>query len=133
MCNLKQRIILKIDSIQINMKEKYKNILVTTSLFFLLGCATTSSLNIDQQVQIITFKQKEDFNCIEVAPINAFGKKSMTAGADRRNAITEFKNKIVEKGGNAGLILNQLNSKAGFKISGYALDCENLEWKSLKI
>ena len=51
----------------------------------------------------------------------------MTAGADRRNAITEFKNKIVEKGGNAGLILNQLNSKAGFKISGYALDCENLE------
>ena len=57
----------------------------------------------------------------------AFGKKSMTAGADRRNAITEFKNKIVEKEGNAGVISNQLNSKAGFEISGYALDCENLE------
>ena len=110
-----------------NIKEKYKNILVTTPLFFLLGCATTLSLNIDQQVQIITLKQKENFNCIEVAPINAFGKKSMTAGADRRNAITEFKNKIVEKGGNAGVISNQLNSKAGFEISGYALDCENLE------
>ncbi len=110
-----------------NIKEKYKNILVTTSLFFLLGCTTTLSLNIDQQVQIITLKQTEDYNCKEVAPINAFGKKSMTAGADRRNAITEFKNKIVEKGGNAGLISNQLNSKAGFEISGYALDCENLE------
>ena len=48
-------------------------------------------------------------------------------GADRRNAITEFKNKIVEKGGNAGVISNQLNSKAGFEISGYALDCENIE------
>ena len=109
-----------------NIKEKYKNILVTTSLFFLLGCTTTLSLNIDQQVQIITLKQTEDYNCKEVAPINAFGKKSMTAGADRRNAITEFKNKIVERGGNAGLISNQLNSKAGFEISGYALDCENL-------
>ncbi len=110
-----------------NIKKKYKNILVTTSLFFLLGCTTTLSLNIDQQVQIITLKQTEDYNCKEVAPINAFGKKSMTAGADRRNAITEFKNKIDEKGGNAGLISNQLNSKAGFEISGYALDCENLE------
>ena len=110
-----------------NIKEKYKNILVTTSLFFLLGCTTTLSLNIDQQVQIITLKQTEDYNCKEVAPINAFGKKSMTAGADRRNAVTEFKNKIVEKGGNAGVISNQLNSKAGFEISGYALDCENLE------
>ena len=110
-----------------NIKEKYKNILVTTFLFFLLGCTTTLSLNNDQQVQIITLKQKENFNCIEVTPINAFGKKSMTAGADRRNAITEFKNKIVEKGGNAGVISNQLNSKAGFEISGYALDCENLE------
>ena len=109
------------------MKEKYKNILVTTSLFFLLGCATTSSLNIDQQVQIITLKQKEDFNCIEVAPINAFGKKSMTAGADRRNAMTEFKNNIGKRGGNAGVISNQLNSKVGFEISGYALDCENIE------
>ena len=110
-----------------NIKKKYKNILVTTSLFFLHGCTTTLSLNIDQQVQIITLKQTEDYNCKEVAPINAFGKKSMTAGADRRNAITEFKNKIDEKGGNAGLISNQLNSKAGFEISGYALDCENLE------
>ena len=110
-----------------NIKKKYKNILVTTSLFFLLGCTTTLSLNIDQQVQIITLKQTEDYNCKEVAPINAFGKKSMTAGADRRNAITEFKNKIDEKGGNAGLISNQLNSKTGFEISGYALDCENLE------
>ena len=110
-----------------NMKEKYKNILVTTSLFFLLGCSTTLSLNIDQQAQIITHKQTEDFNCKEVASINAFGKKSMTAGADRRNAITEFKNKIVEKGGNAGVISNQLNSKAGFEISGYALYCENIE------
>ena len=110
-----------------NIKEKYKNILVTTSLFFLLGCTTTLSLNIDQQVQIITLKQTEDYNCKEVAPINAFGKKSMTAGADRRNAVTEFKNKIVEKGGNAGVISNQLNSKAGFEISGYALDCEKIE------
>ena len=110
-----------------NIKEKYKNILVTTPLFFLLGCTTTLSPNIDQQVQIITLKQKENFNCIEVTPINAFGKKSMTADADRRNALTEFKNKIVEKGGNAGVILNQLNSKAGFKISGYALDCVKIE------
>ena len=110
-----------------NIKEKYKNILVTTSLFFLLDCTTTLSLNIDQQVQIITLKQTEDYNCKEVAPINAFGKKSMTAGADRRNAVTEFKNKIVEKGGNAGVISNQLNSKAGFEKSGYALDCENIE------
>ena len=126
------RVVLKTNSIR-NIKEKYKNILVTTSLFFLLGCTTTLSLNIDQQVQIITLKQTEDYNCKEVAPINAFGKKSMTAGADRRNAMTEFKNNIVKRGGNAGVISNQLNSKAGFKISGYALDCENLEWKSLKI
>ena len=109
------------------MKEKYKNILVIMPLFFLFGCTTTPSLNIDQQVQIITLKQTEDYNCKEVAPINAFGKKSMTAGADRRNAITEFKNKIVERGGNAGVISNQLNSKAGFEISGYALDCEKIE------
>ena len=109
------------------MKEKYKNILVTMPLSFLFGCTTTLSLNIDQQVQIITLKQTEDFNCREVAPIKAFGKKSMTAGADRRNAIAEFKNKIVEKGGNAGVISYQLNSKAGFEISGYALSCENLE------
>ena len=109
------------------MTEKHKNILVTMSLFFLLGCSTTSSLYTDQQVQIITTKQTDDFNCNEVAQINAFGKKSMTAGADRRNAITEFKNKIVEKGGNAGVISNQLNSKAGFEISGYALYCENIE------
>ena len=127
MFNLKQKIILKTDTIRINMTEKHKNILVTMSLFFLLGCSTTSSLYTDQQVQIITTKQTDDFNCNEVAQINAFGKKSMTAGADRRNAITEFKNKIVEKGGNAGVISNQLNSKAGFEISGYALDCENLE------
>ena len=109
------------------MTEKHKNILVTMSLFFLIGCSTTSSLYTDQQVQIITTKQTDDFNCNEVAQINAFGKKSMTAGADRRNAITEFKNKIVERGGNAGVISNQVNSKAGFEISGYALDCENLE------
>ena len=127
MFNLKQKIILKTDTIRINMTEKHKNILVTMSLFFLLGCSTTSSLYTDQQVQIITTKQTDDFNCNEVAQINAFGKKSMTAGADRRNAIAEFKNKIVEKGGNAGVISNQLNSKAGFEISGYALDCENLE------
>ena len=50
----------------------------------------------------------------------------MTADADRKNALTEFKNKIEEKGGNVGVILNQLNSKAGFKISGYAWNCENL-------
>ena len=109
------------------MTEKHKNILVTMSLFFLIGCSTTSSLYTDQQVQIITTKQTDDFNCREVAPIKAFGKKSMTAGADRRNAITEFKNKIVEKGGNAGVISNQKNSKAGFEISGYALDCEKIE------
>ena len=110
-----------------NMKEKHKNILVTISLFFLFGCSTTLSLNVDQQVQIITLKQIKDFNCKEVAPINAFGKKSMTTDADRRNAIIDFKNKANEKGANAGVISNQLNSKAGVKISGYALDCENLE------
>ena len=109
------------------MKEKHKNILVTISLFFLFGCSTTLSLNVDQQVQIITLKQTKDFNCKEVAPINAFGKKSMTTDADRRNAIIDFKNKANEKGANAGVISNQLNSKAGVKISGYALDCENLE------
>ena len=110
-----------------NMKEKHKNILVTISLFFLFGCSTTLSLNVDQQVQIITLKQIKDFNCKEVAPIDAFGKKSMTTDADRRNAIIDFKNKANEKGANAGVISNQLNSKAGVKISGYALDCENLE------
>lgn len=109
------------------MKEKHKNILVTISLFFLFGCSTTLSLNVDQQVQIITLKQIKDFNCKEVAPIDAFGKKSMTTDADRRNAIIDFKNKANEKGANAGVISNQLNSKAGVKISGYALDCENLE------
>ena len=110
-----------------NMKEKHKNILVSISLFFLFGCSTTLSLNVDQQVQIITLKQIKDFNCKEVAPIDAFGKKSMTTDADRRNAIIDFKNKANEKGANAGVISNQLNSKAGVKISGYALDCENLE------
>ncbi len=109
------------------MKKKHKNILVIISLFFLFGCSTTLSLNVDQQVQIITLKQTKDFNCKEVAPINAFGKKSMTTDADRRNAIIDFKNKANEKGANAGVISNQLNSKAGVKISGYALDCENLE------
>ena len=109
------------------MKEKHKNILVTISLFFLFGFSTTLSLNADQQVQIITLKQTEEFNCKEVAPIDAFGKKSMTTNADRRNAIIDFKNKANEKGANAGVISNQLNSKAGVKISGYALDCENLE------
>ena len=109
------------------MKKKHKNILVIISLFFLFGCSTTLSLNVDQQVQIITLKQTKDFNCKEVAPINAFGKKSMTTDADRRNAMIDFKNKANEKGANAGVISNQLNSKAGVKISGYALDCENLE------
>ncbi len=110
-----------------NMKEKHKNILVTISLFLLFGFSTTLSLNADQQVQIITLKQTEDFNCKEVAPIDAFGKKSMTTNADRRNAIIDFKNKVNGKGANAGVISNQLKSKAGVKISGYALDCENLE------
>ena len=111
-----------------NMKEKHKNILVTISLFFLFGCSTTLSLNVDKQVQIITPKQTEDFNCKEVAQINAFGKKSMTTDADRRNAIIDFKNKVNEKGANVGVISNQLNSKAGVKISGYALDCEDLKF-----
>ena len=51
----------------------------------------------------------------------------MTTNADRRNAIIDFKNKVNGKGANAGVISNQLKSKAGVKISGYALDCENLE------
>ena len=104
-----------------------KKIFITSFLFLLFSCLTSQPLDTALEVQIITHKQTEDFNCKEVASINAFGKKSMTAGADRRNAITEFKNKIVEKGGNAGVISNQLNSKAGFEISGYALDCENIE------
>ena len=106
--------------------KNIKNVLKTPFLFFLFGCLATQPIDTVSQVKIINFEQTKDFNCTEIDLIEAFGKKSMTADADRRNALTEFKNKIVEKGGNAGVILNQLNSKAGFKISGYAWNCEDL-------
>ena len=108
------------------MKQKMKNILTTSFMFLLFGCLATQPIDTVSQVKIINSEQARDFNCKEIDLIEAFGKKSMTADADRRNALTEFKSKIVEKGGNAGVILNQLNSKAGFKISGYAWNCENL-------
>ena len=95
-------------------------------MFLLFGCIATQSIDTVSQVKIINFEQIIDLNCKEIDSIEAFGKKSMTADADRRNALTEFKNKIVEKGGNAGVISSQLSSKAGFKISGYAWNCENL-------
>ena len=103
-----------------------KNILTTSFMFLLFGCLATQPIDTVSQVKIINSEQARDFNCKEIDLIEAFGKKSMTADADRRNAFTEFKNKIVEKGGNAGVISNQLSSKAGFKISGYAWNCENL-------
>ena len=109
-----------------NYNKNMKNILKTPSLFLLFGCLATQPFDIVSQVKIINFEQIIDLNCKEIDSIEAFGKKSMTADADRRNALTEFKSKIVEKGGNAGVILNQLNSKAGFKISGYAWNCEDL-------
>ena len=108
------------------MKQKMKSILTTSFMFLLFGCLSTQPIDTVSQVKIINSEQARDFNCKEIDLIEAFGKKSMTADADRRNALTEFKSKIVEKGGNAGVILNQLNSKAGFKISGYAWNCENL-------
>ena len=103
-----------------------KSILITPPMFLLFGCLATQPIDTVSQVKIINFEQTKDLNCKEIDSIEAFGKKSMTADADRRNALTEFKNKIVEKGGNAGVISNQLSSKAGFKISGYAWNCENL-------
>ena len=109
-----------------NYNKNMKNILKTPSLFLLFGCLATQPFDIVSQVKIINFEQTKDLNCKEIDSIEAFGKKSMTADADRRNALTEFKNKIVEKGGNAGVISSQLSSKAGFKISGYAWNCENL-------
>ena len=108
------------------MKQNMKNILTTSFMFLLFGCIATQSIDTVSQVKIINFEQIIDLNCKEIDSIEAFGKKSMTADADRRNALTEFKNKIVEKGGNAGVISSQLSSKAGFKISGYAWNCENL-------
>ena len=108
------------------MKQKMKNILTTSFMFLLFGCLATQPIDTVSQVKIINFQQTKDLNCTQIDLIEAFGKKSMTADADRRNALTEFKSKIVEKGGNAGVILNQLNSKAGFKISGYAWNCEDL-------
>ena len=108
------------------MKQKMKSILTTSFMFLLFGCLSTQPIDTVSQVKIINFQQTKDLNCTQIDLIEAFGKKSMTADADRRNALTEFKNKIEEKGGNAGVILNQLNSKAGFKISGYAWNCENL-------
>ena len=108
------------------MKQKMKNILTTSFMILLFGCLSTQPIDTVSQVKIINSEQARDFNCKEIDLIEAFGKKSMTADADRRNALTEFKSKIVEKGGNAGVILNQLNSKAGFKISGYAWNCEDL-------
>jgi hypothetical protein len=109
------------------MKQKMKNILTTSFMFLLFGCLATQPIDTVSKVKIINFEQTKDLNCTQIDLIEAFGKKSMTAGADRRNALTEFKNKIVEKGGNAGVISNQLNSKAGFEISGYALDCVKIE------
>ena len=109
-----------------NHNKDMKNILKTPFMFLLFGCLATQPIDTVSQVKIINFQQTKDLNCTEIDLIEAFGKKSMTADADRRNALTEFKNKIEEKGGNAGVILNQLNSKAGFKISGYAWNCENL-------
>ena len=108
------------------MKQNMKNILITSFMFLLFGCIATQPIDTVSQVKIINFEQTKDLNCKEIDSIDAFGKKSMTADADRRNALTEFKIKIVEKGGNAGVISSQLSSKAGFKISGYAWDCENL-------
>ena len=108
------------------MKQNMKNILTTSFMFLLFGCLSTQPIDTVSQVKIINFEQIIDLNCKEIDSIEAFGKKSMTADADRRNALTEFKNKIVEKGGNAGVISSQLSSKAGFKISGYAWNCENL-------
>ena len=108
------------------MKQNMKNILTTSFMFLLFGCIATQSIDTVSQVKIINFEQIIDLNCKEIDSIEAFGKKSMTADAERRNALTEFKNKIVEKGGNAGVISSQLSSKAGFKISGYAWNCENL-------
>ena len=108
------------------MKQKMKDILTTSFMFLLFGCLATQPIDTFSQVKIINFEQTKDLNCTEIDLIEAFGKKSMTADADRRNALTEFKYKIKEKGGNAGIISNQLSSKAGFKISGYAWNCENL-------
>ena len=108
------------------MKQNMKNILTTSFIFLLFGCLATQPIDTVSQVKIINFEQTKNLNCTEIDLIEAFGKKSMTADADRKNALTEFKNKIEEKGGNVGVILNQLNSKAGFKISGYAWNCENL-------
>ena len=106
--------------------KNIKNVLKTPFLFFLFGCLATQPIDTVSQVKIINFEQTKDLNCTQIDLIEAFGKKSMTADADRRNALTEFKYKIKEKGGNAGIISNQLNSKAGFKISGYAWNCEDL-------
>ena len=106
--------------------KNMKNILISLHMFLLFGCLVTQPIDTVSQVKIINFEQTKNLNCTEIDLIEAFGKKSMTADADRRNAFTEFKNKIVEKGGNAGVISNQLGSKAGFKISGYAWNCENL-------
>jgi hypothetical protein len=109
-----------------NHNKNMKNILKIPSLFLLLGCLATQPIDTVSQVKIINFEQTKDLNCTEIDSIEAFGKKSMTADADRRNALTEFRIKIAEKGGNAGVISNQLSSKAGFKISGYAWNCESL-------
>ena len=106
--------------------KNMKNILISLHMFLLFGCLVTQPIDTVSQVKIINFEQTKNLNCTEIDLIEAFGKKSMTADADRRNALTEFKIKIVEKGGNAGVISNQLSSKAGFKISGYAWNCENL-------
>ena len=109
-----------------NHNKNMKNILISPPMFLLFGCLATQPIDTVSQVKIINFEQTKDFNCTEIDLIEAFGKKSMTADADRRNALTEFKYKIKEKGGNAGIISNQLSSKAGFKISGYAWNCDNL-------
>ncbi len=109
-----------------NHNKNTKNILIAPFMFLLFGCLATQSIDTVSQAKIINSEQTKDLKCKEIDLIEAFGKKSMTADADRRNALTEFKNKIEEKGGNAGVILNQLNSKAGFKISGSAWNCEDL-------
>ena len=76
------------------MKQKMKSILTTSFMFLLFGCLSTQPIDTVSQVKIINFQQTKDLNCTQIDLIEAFGKKSMTADADRRNAFTEFKNKI---------------------------------------
>ena len=104
---------------------KSKNIFFT-SIFFIFGCASSPSFDTASMVQIITSEQTQEFKCERILSLNAIGKKSMTANADRRNAIIELTNKAKEAGANAVVVTSKTSSKAGIKISGHALDCVNL-------